>query len=159
MNKYLSLLLSGSFALTTTFLVGCNPWDQSSSDSESTVSEQMDEVQAEARDATSRIKTFTYAEKEAFVENFEQRLKELNQNIDELSAKVDQSSLAVQEEAKPLLAELRGQVAVLENELAKVKDANESTWESVKRGTNQAYEDLKTSLRNARDWVSEKIAP
>jgi hypothetical protein len=40
-----------------------------------------------------------------------------------------------------------------------VKNATESTWESVKSGTRKAYEALKEGFQQSRQWVSDKIAP
>ncbi len=43
--------------------------------------------------------------------------------------------------------------------LIEAKDATESTWDHVKSGSSKAYDDLKDGFQNARQWVSEKIAP
>lgn len=39
------------------------------------------------------------------------------------------------------------------------KDATESNWESVKAGSKKAYGELKDNFNQARQWLSDKIAP
>jgi len=86
-------------------------------------------------------------------------LTELNSNLDQLATKIDSSSAAVQAEAKPKLQALRDQAAQLAKQLGEVQNANESTWDSVKAGTQKAYTSVSNSFTEARQWLSEKIAP
>jgi hypothetical protein len=62
-------------------------------------------------------------------------------------------------EARPKLAALRDQSAKLKTQLSEVENATESTWDSVKAGSKKAYEALADGFQQARQWVSEKIAP
>jgi len=39
------------------------------------------------------------------------------------------------------------------------RNATESTWNDVKAGFKKGYGELKDSFQQARQWVSEKIAP
>jgi ElaB/YqjD/DUF883 family membrane-anchored ribosome-binding protein len=87
------------------------------------------------------------------------QLAALNRDLDQLSAKVEKSSDAVKAEAKPKLQALRDQTAHLNKQLDEVKNATESTWDSVKGGFKKAYESSKEGFQQARQWVSEKIAP
>jgi hypothetical protein len=43
--------------------------------------------------------------------------------------------------------------------LDKAKNATESTWDDVKAGFKKAYSELKDGFNQARQWVSDKIAP
>ena len=79
--------------------------------------------------------------------------------MDQLSAKVEKSSDAVKAEAKPKLQALRDQTAQLNKQLDEVKNATESTWDSVKGGFKKVYESSKEGFQQARQWVSDKIAP
>jgi predicted nucleic acid-binding Zn-ribbon protein len=87
------------------------------------------------------------------------RLTEINKELDLLEAKIEKSSDAAKAEARPKLAALRDQSAKLKTQLSEVENATESTWDSVKAGSKKAYEALADGFQQARQWVSEKIAP
>jgi cytochrome c556 len=136
---------------TTALAVGCNK--------EPTTSQQMDKVQAETKQAAQDMKDYTYAEKAAFVETMQAQLAALNRDLDQLAAKVEKASDAVKAEAKPKLQALREQTAQLNKRLDEARNATESTWDSVKSGFKKAYEASKEGFQEARQWVSDKIAP
>ena len=133
------------------FVVGCNK--------EETTSQQLDKVKTETKQAAQDMKDYTYAQKDEFVKQMQSQLTALNQDLDKLSAKVESSSDAVKAEAKPKLQALRDQAAQLNKQLDEVKNATESTWDSVKTGTKKAYAAVADSFQQARQWVSDKIAP
>jgi len=54
---------------------------------------------------------------------------------------------------------LRDQTTELKKQLEEVKNATESTWDSVKSGFKKAYESSKDGFQQARQWVSDKVAP
>jgi chromosome segregation ATPase len=133
------------------FAVGCNK--------EQSTSQQIDKVQTETKQAAQDMKDFTFAQKAEFVKTMQGQLDTLNKDLDQLSAKIDSSSDAVKAEAKPKLQALRDQVAKLNTQLDEAKNATESTWDSVKAGFNKSYEATKAGFNQARQWVSDKIAP
>ena len=128
-------------------------------DQQPTASQQIDKVQTETAQAAADMKNYTYAEKADFVKAMQDHLAALNADLDKLSAKIDSSSDAVKAEAKPKLQALRDQAAKLNDQLADAQNATESTWDSVKDGTKKAWTSLQTSFTEARQWVSDKIAP
>ncbi|HWV99775.1 MAG TPA: hypothetical protein VNZ64_08805 [Candidatus Acidoferrum sp.] len=140
-----------TFLSAATFLVGCNQ--------EPTTSQQFDKVQSETKQAAQDMKNYTYAQKSAFVESMQTQLAALNADLDQLSAKVEKSSDTVKAEAKPKLQALRDQTGQLNKQLDEVKNATESTWDSVKSGFNKAYDSSKDGFQQARQWVSDKVAP
>jgi hypothetical protein len=54
---------------------------------------------------------------------------------------------------------LRDQAAQLNQQLADAQNATESAWDSVKAGSQKAYDALAKSFTEVRQWVSDKIAP
>lgn len=146
------------FALTA-ITVGCKPNDRSASEQETAVTQQINKVQADTSKAMDNLDDYTYAQKEALIKNLEVQIAAIDKSIDELSTKIEESSSAVQTEAQPWIANLRAQSKVLHKQLDGLKGASESTWESVKKATSNAYSDVKTGLVNTREWLSEKIAP
>ena len=133
------------------FAVGC--------DKEQTTSQQLEKVQVETKQAASAMKDYSYAQKSAFVETMQTQLAALNRDLDQLSARVEKSSDTAKADAKPKLQALRDQASKLNEQLDKAKNATESTWDDVKAGSNKAYNELKDAFQQARQWVSDKIAP
>jgi chromosome segregation ATPase len=135
----------------TAIAVGCNK--------EQTTSQQIDKVQTETKQAAQDMKNYTFAQKAEFVKDMQGQLDTLNQDLDKLSAKVDSSSDAIKAEAKPKLQALRDQAAKLNQQLADAQNATESTWDGVKADSQKAYTALANGFTDARQWVSDKIAP
>jgi hypothetical protein len=133
------------------FAVGCKK--------EQTTSQQLENVKVETKEAAQDMKDYTFAQKDEFVKTMQVQLDALNKDIDQLSAKIDSSSDAVKAEAKPKLQALRDQAAQLNKQLDDAKNATESTWDSVKAGFTKAYDATKNGFNEARQWVSDKIAP
>ena len=140
-----------TFLAAATFAVGC--------EKEKTTAQQIETVKTETKQAAQDMKDFTFAQKDEFVKSMQAQLATLNQDLDKLSAKIDSSSDAIKAEAKPKLQALREQAAKLNTQLADAQNATESTWDSVKAGTKTAYEAVEKGFNDARQWVSDKIAP
>jgi len=133
------------------FAAGC--------DKQQTPTEQIEKVQTETKAAAADMKDYTFAQKDEFVKAMQVQLDALNKDLDQLSAKIDSSSDAVKAEAKPKLQALRDQTAQLNKQLDEAKNATESTWDNVKTGFSKAYDATKDGFNEARQWVSDKIAP
>lgn len=146
-----SNILMVTFLSTVGFTVGC--------DKQTTTSQQIDKVQAKTEEVAQNMKDYSYAQKDQFVEFMQGQLKELNRDVDQLAAKVEKSSDTVKAEAKPKLQALRDQTAGLNKQLDEAKNATESTWDSVKGGFKKAYASSVDGFHQARQWVSDKIAP
>jgi chromosome segregation ATPase len=140
-----------TFLSAAAFVVGC--------DKEQTTAQQIDKVQTETKQAALDMKDYTYAQKAEFVKAMQAQLTTLDQDLDKLAAKIDSASDAVKAEAKPKLQALRDQAAKLNQQLADASNATASTWDSVKAGSQKAYDALAKSFTEARQWVSDKIAP
>jgi ElaB/YqjD/DUF883 family membrane-anchored ribosome-binding protein len=146
-NKTLAITILSIAA----FAVGCKK--------EQTTSQQIENVKTETKQAAQDMKDYTFAQKAEFVKQMQVQLDALNKDLDQLAAKIDSSSDAVKAEAKPKLQALRDQAAQLNKQLEDARNATESTWDSVKAGFQKAYEATKDGFNQARQWVSDKIAP
>ncbi len=140
-----------TFLSAAAFAVGC--------DKDKTTSQQLDQVQADTKKAAQDMKDYTYAQKSEFVEKMQGQLAALNRDLDQLEAKVANASDSVKAEAKPKLQALHEQSSGLNKQLDTLKNATESTWDSVKSGFKSAYESSKDGFNQARQWVSDKVAP
>ena len=128
-------------------------------DKEKTTTQQIEAVKTETKQAAQDMKDYTFAQKEEFVKFMSGQLTTLNADLDKLSAKIESSSDALKAEAKPKFQALREQATKLNQQLAEAQNATESTWDSVKAGTKSAYEATAKGFNDARQWVSDKIAP
>ncbi len=150
------MTMKHQFSLTillavTAFAVGCNK--------EPSTTQQIEKVKAETKEAAQDMKDYAYAQKAEFVEKMQNQLTAINRDLDQLAAKIEKSSEAARAEAKPKLQLLRDQAGKLNQQLEEAKNATESTWDSVKATSKKAFNDLKEGFRNARQWMSDKIAP
>jgi uncharacterized protein involved in exopolysaccharide biosynthesis len=130
-------------------------------DKPQTTSQQLDQLQQNTAAAAQDLqeKDYTYAQRAEFTATMKAQLAEINRDLDLLAAKIEKSSAAAKAEAQPKLQALRDNAAQLEKQLAEAGKATESTWDSVKASTKEAYADLKDGFNQARQWVGEKIAP
>ena len=140
-----------TFLSIAAFAVGCNK--------EQTTSQQIEKVKTETKQAAQDMKDYTFAQKAEFVKQMQIQLDNLNRDLDQLAAKIESSSDAVKAEAQPKLQALRDQTAQLNKQLEDARNATESTWDSVKNGFQKAYDATKDGFNQARQWVSDKIAP
>jgi chromosome segregation ATPase len=147
--KNKSLLIT--FLSAVTFVVGC--------DKEKTAAQQIETIKTETKEAAQDMKDYTFAQKDQFVKAMQAQLLTLDQDLDKLAVKIDKSSDAIKAEAKPKLQALREQATKLNQQLADAQNATESTWTDVKAASKKAYDSLANSFTEARQWVSDKIAP
>jgi ElaB/YqjD/DUF883 family membrane-anchored ribosome-binding protein len=133
------------------FTMGCNK--------EESTTQQINKVQAKTAEVSQDLKDYTYAQKAEFTEAMQKQLTGINKDLDQLAAKIEKSSDAAKAEAKPKLQALREKADQLGKQLEEAKNATESTWDSVKVGSRKAYTELKDGFNQARQWVSDKIAP
>jgi hypothetical protein len=158
--NYLLLTLLGAAALA----MGCDRSEKSATDSREAAAkqfdrEQFDRVQTETKEAAPDMKDYTYAQRSEFVAKMQGQLDDIKRDLDQLSAKFEKSSDAAKTEAKPKLQALRDQADKLNQQLDKARSATESTWDDVKAGSRKAFNELKDGFNQARQWVSDKIAP
>ncbi len=140
-----------ALAAAAAFVVGC--------DKEKPPSEQMDQVKADTKEAAKDMKDYTYAQKDEFVASMQERLASIDKDIERISARIEAASDAAKADAKPKLAALRDQASRLGKQLAEAKGASESTWSDVKAGSRKAFDAVSAGILEARQWVSDKIAP
>ena len=147
--KHKAILIT--FLSATVFAVGCKKED--------TASDQIDKIKNESKETARNIQDYAYAQKSDYVKQLQSEMAALNQDLDKLSAKVEASSDAVKAEAKPKLQSLRDQAAQMNKQIEGIQNSNESTWNDVKAGSRKAYDSLKDGFQQARQWLSDKIAP
>ena len=144
----------------TAFAVGCKPAAEPAGDQgRKATAEQFDKVKQETKEATQEMKDYAYAQKAEFVATMQGQLDVINRDLDQLADRIEKSSDAAKAEAKPKLQALRDQAAKLTKQLDAARNATESTWGDIKAGFQKGYSELKDGFNQARQWVSDKIAP
>lgn len=142
------------------FAVGCKPSEEkSAAANREATAQQIDKVTKDTKEAAQDMKDYAYAQKAEFVEKMQSQMAEINRDLDQLSAKIEKSSDAAKAEAQPKLQMLRDQAARLNKQLDEARNATESTWDDVKAGFKKGYGEFKDGFQQARQWVSDKIAP
>ena len=140
-------------------VAGCGESDKTATETRDTTARQLDKVKTETKEAAQDMKDYSYAQKTEFVDKMNVQLAALQRDLDELAAKIEKATDSVKAEAQPKLQALRDQTAQLNKQLEEAKNATESTWDSVKGGFKKAYQASADGVRQARQWVSDKIAP
>ena len=149
----LGFITVGLLITATVLLTGCDkPADQ-------TNAQQMDKVAQDTKAAAQDMKDYTYAQKTEFIAKMRAQSAEIHTDLDQLAAKIDKASDKAKADAQPKLQALRDQVAKLDKQIDDAKDASESTWNDVKSGFKKGYGEVKDGFMQARQWVSDKIAP
>jgi uncharacterized damage-inducible protein DinB len=105
------------------------------------------------------VKDYTFAQKAAFLKSMQTQMTEIHRELLHISDAIDKSSAAIKAEAQPKHQALRDQTAKLHQQLDAAISATESTWNDVKAGSRTTYKELKDGFHDARQWVSDKIAP
>ncbi len=154
-HQYLLITLLGAAALA----VGCDRPEKSTTAIPEATTKQFDKVKTDSKEAMHDMKDYAYAQKSEFVGKMQVQLDEINRDLEQLAAKIEKSSDTAKAEAKPKLQVLRDQTAKLTKQLDEAKNASESTWDDVKAGFGKGYSELKDGFQQARQWVSDKIAP
>ena len=154
-HQYLLIILLSAAALS----VGCDRSEKSTTENSEATAKQFDKVKTDTKEAAQDMKDYAYAQKSEFVGKMQTQLDEINQDLERLAAKIEKSSDTAKAEAKPKLQALRDQTAKLTKQLDEAKNATESTWDDVKAGFRKGYSELKDGFQQARQWVSDKIAP
>ena len=134
-----------------TFTMGCKKAE--------TPSQQLDKVQAKTAEAVQDMKDYTFAQKAEFVERMQLELADINKELDQLAAKIEKANAATKAEAEPKLKILREQMTKLNQQLDEARNATDSGWNDIKTGFKKGVNELKEGFQNARQWVSDKIAP
>ena len=87
------------------------------------------------------------------------QLDKLNADIAELSTKIDNANATAQTAARQKLKTLRDQAAKLGVMIGNAQLPNETSWEAVKADFKAGFADLEVGIKDARIWLSSKIAP
>lgn len=154
-----------TFLAATAFVVGCKPSNQPSPNDKPVAegvdkaSQQIEKVKEDTKQLAKDANEYAYAQRMEFAEKMRTQLNDISKELDTLSSKVENSAEPAKSEGKAKVQALKDKVAALNKQLDDIKDANESKWDEIKAGFRKSYDDVKDSFTQARQWLSDKIAP
>jgi len=88
-------------------------------------------------------------EREQYVEDLNNKLKQWNTRIDELKAKADAAEEKKKRKILKQVEVLQKKRQNLENEIQKLKNAGEAAWSDMKGGAQKAVSDLEKGIQKA----------
>ncbi len=148
MNKNPSILLT---VIAATFLVGC--------EQEKSNSQKLDQLKAETKQVARDLDDETYGKRAEFTARTKIQLDSLNLELSQLEARIEKASGTAKADSTAKIKALREKTSELGQKLDDIKNATESNWETVKSGTKKGLVELQDQFNQARQWISEKIAP
>jgi len=110
------------------------------------------------KESLSSAWDYSYDKKDAFVADATNDLATLDQKIQTLSDKAASATDSVKADAQTKLQELRAKRAVLDQKLEDVKNSTAANWNDVKAGFQSSYEDAKASVKQAWQWLKDKMS-
>jgi D-ribose pyranose/furanose isomerase RbsD len=111
---------------------------------------------ADDKESVQSAVDYTYDKKADFVAKANADLNTLDQKIQQLSDKAATASDSVKNEAQAKLQDLRDKRTELGKKLDAVKNASQADWNELKVGFQTSYDDAKTSLKQAWQWLNDK---
>ncbi|MDX2423050.1 MAG: coiled coil domain-containing protein [Amphritea sp.] len=93
--------------------------------------------------------------KELYKQKMQAKLDEWEADVDVLKAKASQASSNAQLEWNQEINLLKGKIEHGKAKLAKVSNASEDSWESIKKGVDSAWDALSVAVRDAKAKFKE----
>ena len=100
---------------------------------------------------------YSYKEKPAFIAKLKDEAKDLNAQMKDLGDKMANSTEDAREKLRTKMDALKEKSKNLDVQIDKAQNATESTWNDVKAGAKNAFEDAKQSFRDAKNWTADKL--
>jgi hypothetical protein len=119
----------------------------------------LEQARRETREATRAAADYNYAQKSELVGSMKAEVAEMDRETQRLAVRAEQASDATRDVAKSKLHDLQKKTANLNTDLERVQKASESKWDDVKAGVKQSYDEVNESFRQARQWLSQHVAP
>ena len=140
--------------------VGTNAWQETkdaATNAWANVKEETTNAWADAKESAQSTADYTYDKKDEFVAKASADLDVMDQKIKELSDKAATASDSVKNEAQAKLQDLHDKRTALGKKLDDVKNASQTDWDELKAGFQTAYDDTKASLKQAWQWLTDKL--
>lgn len=87
--------------------------------------------------------------REQYIDKMAAKLKEWNTEIEKLESKAQKAGLDAQKEIRKEIENLRAKKQKADYKLEDIKKAGEDSWKELQSETEGAFEEIKSSLKNA----------
>jgi len=94
--------------------------------------------------------------RDAYVRELKEKLGEWNDEINKLKAKIVDAGEERKAVYNEQLEKMQQKRAELERKIVSLQESGESTWEKVKHGVEESWQDLKQSLESVKARVKGK---
>jgi len=101
----------------------------------------------------------SYAQKTVYIDQMKRDMSDIQKDMDDLSAQVEKTNDAARADAKVKLEALRQKWEQAKNRLDQAENSTEVAWSDTRVGFRTAYSDLQDSIKNMRQWLSDKLEP
>jgi hypothetical protein len=116
-------------------------------------------VQEEAGHLADATRAYAYEQKQELLRRMETERDTIRAEIDELSAAVGRLQGQARDQAEARLAALRDRAARFDEHIDGVRRATAATWTEAQRRVRESLREVSDAARDARRWMSERIAP
>lgn len=101
---------------------------------------------------------YLYAKKDEFVAQARGELDRLDGKIRQLSDEATNVTASAKAEAQAKLKSIKAQRGYLDKKLEDAKSATQTGWNKAQAGFQKAYDDTKSSVQAAWDWLKSKTS-
>jgi hypothetical protein len=151
------------FLVVGVVATGCNkPTDKDSeaySDDPGNATAQREKAMTATKEAAQSVQDYAYAQKGEFINAANRELSEFRAEMERLRAVADHSTGEARADAEAKLEVVGDKWAAAKAQLDRAEAATEASWEDVQIRYRTSRSDLKSSLDDARQWLSEQIEP
>jgi hypothetical protein len=124
-----------------------------------TNSPELVKLQKEVKEAVQATKDYTAQQKANFVNKSKTDLAEIEAELNALTAEIKSARKDAQDEANARLQRMRDKASELDRQRESLKKSGEPAWNDLKGSFTKSTDDLKNSIKDARRWLADKIAP
>lgn len=116
-------------------------------------------VRTEIKETAQAMKDYSYTQKTKFISETRRELTEIQSELEQFADGIDQSEGQAKADAQARLDTVREKLTLVKTRLGQAENATEVTWNDVRPALQKSRDELKESLENSWEWLSDKIKP
>ena len=153
------LLLEGVGGLVMSCVEPTHDDAKDQSDEPGNPAKERENAMTATKEAAEALKVYAYAERDEFIDVANRDLAEIQAEMDRLRQVAARSRGAARADAEAKLEVVAERWADAKAHVERAESATESTWEDAQARYRKTRSDLKTSLDESRQWLSDRIEP
>lgn len=155
-------ILVSAFLLLAALVAGCGLMDERGEVEPApsgVAGEKLEVAAAATQVAAQAMKGYAFAQRAKFVSDRKAEMVKMQAELEQLSVKAESANDAMKLDAGARLDVVRGQWTVAMASLDRAASATEADWNAVQTGFDDSYGELKESIDQTRQLLSDKIEP